>query len=322
MFGWPKEATKVSPLLTRIGSAVSVILLLIQLGSFPVLAAPLFTTQTNSTPLEIDNTVLDSTVIMPAGIITDVNISITFEKISDSSSPACIPLGGSGHDGNSPYNTEISFSLESPLGTVVDLVLDQSTTATYTSSTAYGGVNTVIFDDAATFQVGGSFPITAVLQPEEPLSTFNGEAAAGTWILHAGDNSGADPLCLYEWTLAVNETLAFGGGGGTTSSGDKADEAPRCALKEIPTKIYIGPAITFTASGTGRLEALRFRNVDSGGFSWLVPSSVSRSGNSWEATFSNANLFGMTAIEPGVYQVICFGPGGTSGEAIKVTVVR
>lgn len=470
--------------------AVLVALLITQSGVFSVAAAPLFTTQTNSTPLEIDDDVLDNTVIMPAEIIADVNISITFEKIDDAATPACIPLGGAGHNGGDAFNPEISFSLESPLGTVVDLVFDDNSTATYSSYTAYSDVNTVIFDDAAAFQVGGSFPITARLQPEEPLSAFNGEDALGTWTLHSGDNASGDPLCLYEWTLAVNKTLSLGGGGGggitfsnTTpgeidngvnvssifvnpggtildvsatirfekianhiddpactalggpghdgsdpfngeisfrlespsgtminlvfdfnaaetytdddvyggvvdvtfddaaaklvggpapamgnfrpeeplsafdgedatglwnlyfgdyadedplclyqwsltfdfpggSSAQPEDEGPRCTLKNMPATIYIGADNTFTASGMGRLEDLRFRNVDGGGFSWLVPISVTRNGNSWEATFSNANGYGMTAIEPGVYQVNCFGPGGTSGGAIKVTVLR
>lgn len=487
MFRKPEGGYSGWPRLAHIGPAAFVALLLILVGTFRVFAAPLFTTQTNSTPLEIDDTVLDSTVVMPAELISDVNISITFEKIDDGGSPACIPLGGSGHNGGDAFNEEISFSLESPQGTVVNLVFDSSTTETYTNSVAYSGVNTVIFDDAAAFQVGGSFPITAVLQPEEPLSAFNGEDALGTWILHAGDNSSSDPLCLYEWTLAVNETLgSSGGGGGSTFSNttpleidddvlissilvnpggtildltvtiqfEKIDDAgspactplggsghdggdpfnpeisfvlqspsgtqvnlvfdfdsgetytaddvysgvatvifddaafaqvggpapasgtfraeellsafdgedaaglwllfagdnaggdplclyqwsltfdfpggsavdggdePRCSLKEIKLIIYTGADNFFNASGLGRLEQLRFRSVDGGGLSWLVPLDVSREGNRWEATFSNTNAFGMTAVEPGEYQVTCFGPGGSEGGSIRVTVVR
>ena len=75
---------------------------------------------TDPAPASVDNssdtrTITVATSAIPVGqIVTDVNISVDFQKVSGND--CLVPLGGDS------YSDEISMSLNSPAGTVVDLV--------------------------------------------------------------------------------------------------------------------------------------------------------------------------------------------------------
>ena len=140
----------------------------------------------------------------PSGAaITDVNITIDFEKVDSENCDVSL-----GNDWD--YTTEIGFALQSPTGTVVDLVYDQTPgPPTYNTDFTFpdGSPRVLVtFDDAAATLVGtdvADVPVSGTFRPEEPLSAFNGESPFGTWTLTIGDDILLDYLCFYSYTLDV-----------------------------------------------------------------------------------------------------------------------
>jgi len=277
--------------------------------------APLFTTMTNNIPAEIDDRVGVRIINMPSEIVEAVRVSINFEKMSQSSWPGCVALGGSGHNGSSSYSDEITFRLESPSGTNVDLVFDDDSTPTYTSTSQYPGVVTVVFDDKAAKQVGGSIPVSGTFRPEEPLSKFIGEDAGGEWKLYAGDNEGSDPLCLNQWSLIIDS-----GWKDPSISGIYGGEK-RCKLTAIDSRMYIGSDNYFTARGLGVPDKLRFSQdgVVSG---FLYPGDYGFEDGKWKIVSNLQSASGLPMFEPGIYHVSCFGPGGTTGTPLRTVISR
>jgi len=280
--------------------------------------APRLETVKNSIPAGIDDEVKSRSVTINSQIVHSISVSIKFEKLSGPSfSYECLPLGGSGHDGSSPYNNEISFRLVSPLGTSVDLVFDKDTSATYTSLSEYGGVVTVVFDDKAATQVGGTKPTSGTFRPEKPLNNFIGENAGGNWTLHAGDNSTGDALCLYEWSLTIDSYSAPLGGFINPINRDLT----RCKLTYIDSKIYIGSDNFFVARGLGKPETLRFTQ-DGVLAGFMTISSYGFEDAKWKIISNMQYASGMPMFEPGIYHVACFGPGGTAGTPLRTTISR
>lgn len=214
----------------RVIVATMPFILAIALLIIPAVMAASFT---NSIPAEVDGgSDTRSVEVSGVGTVQTISVIINFEKISDKEeSPACRALGGSGYDlTGDPYNEEISFALRSPTGTTINLVYAGSGegegtpepespesvsspaavvgNGTYYLGDVYGGEVTVVFDDGAPSVVGG-YPVNGVFRSEEPLSSFVGENADGTWTLIAGDNAGGDPLCLNSWTLVLNDNACL-----------------------------------------------------------------------------------------------------------------
>jgi hypothetical protein len=127
------------------------------------------------------------------GVISDVNVFIDFTKCDD-------PLlsDGTCSGSNFSFNREIVFSLTSALGTVVDLILQD----TYSGSTPGDRVG-ILFDDDAQSTVGGSSLNSGTFSPIGSLSDFNGENLLGDWTLSFTDTVGADPLSLNAWRIDV-----------------------------------------------------------------------------------------------------------------------
>lgn len=122
-------------------------------------------------------------------VITDVDVSINFLKTDgDCSAPA---------PGN-PYHNETSFRIVGPTGTEVVL----APSGTWSGTTPIAPV-TVVFDQSAAAPPSAT-PVSGAFQPNGGnLNTFNGTAPTGTWILQAGDNAGADPLCVNSYTVTI-----------------------------------------------------------------------------------------------------------------------
>ncbi|MCG2577842.1 PEP-CTERM sorting domain-containing protein [Dechloromonas sp. XY25] len=130
------------------------------------------------------------------GLVSDVNISITFAKCDDPSiginGIACIGTGSS-------FNREIVFRLTNPFGTTVNLVNQD----TYSGSTPGTGRQTVTFDNEAANIIGGSSVVSGTFRPEGDLSVFDGLDAAGDWTLYIEDTVSADRLDFFSATLNV-----------------------------------------------------------------------------------------------------------------------
>lgn len=153
-------------------------------------------------------------MIGSSGTISDVNIRINFAKCDD---PAAQPGAAQCASGGEEFAGETFFYLISPLGTRVDLVWTYSAVSegmeagstksegTYTRDASVGGIYSVVFDQQA---LTGAGPVLAsgTFRPEESLAMFNGQDAAGNWILGMGDSVGADPLSYFSSTLQVTTT--------------------------------------------------------------------------------------------------------------------
>lgn len=165
------------------------ILSLIFLSVAIVLAASF----TNSTPVEVDGSTAFQTVnVTGEGTIAMVTIDLTFLKTDGT---CAVPnLAGT------PWNDEIRFALQSPLGTTVVLI----ERVTYNiGSSGSGTVTVTLADGGAAF---GSSPATGTFAPTQALSAFNGEVANGTWTLDISDDVFLDPLCISSWTLNITST--------------------------------------------------------------------------------------------------------------------
>ena len=94
--------------------------------------------------------------------------------------------------------SDLSLSIESPAGTVVQLISG--------ACEATRNVENLVFDDAGgAIQCG--FPpapgLTGVIVPLQTLSVFYGEGAQGSWTLKVIDEEAADQGTLIDWSLEI-----------------------------------------------------------------------------------------------------------------------
>ena len=159
----------------------------------------------------VDESEVDLPVdISGPGVVTDVNVAVDFQKIAtqDCANPIIIDEV---YSQSWAYSDEIYMLLTSPAGTTVQLVYNW----TDDLGPTYGVVGetreedlvvdrlVVTFDDEASEQVGGPHPVPGTFRPEEPLSAFDGEEAAGTWTLTVRDSMLGSYACYYGFTLTV-----------------------------------------------------------------------------------------------------------------------
>lgn len=99
-----------------------------------------------------------------------------------------------------PNDAALHLSLESPAGTIIDLVR--------TGDAAGANFTNTIFSDSAFQKVGDlgtSAPYTGTFRPAEPLDTFFDESTNGTWRLHV-ENVGGSVGTLDDWSLKFTVT--------------------------------------------------------------------------------------------------------------------
>ncbi len=153
--------------------------------------------------------------IAPWSTIQDVNVIIDFWKI-DGEDPAT-PWAGQA------YSDEISFVLQSPLWTTVNLM----TAGTYTN-TANADRVTVTFDDSAA-SAPTNLPVTGTFLPTDNLSWFKFEDPIWDWLFTFADSVAQDGLILYSVSLEINAQELCGNGilniwewcdDGNTTNGD------------------------------------------------------------------------------------------------------
>jgi len=141
-----------------------------------------------------------STLTIAAGVnISDINVTLNITH---------------------SYDADIRVTLTSPNGTIIEL----------TSQNGGGGDNytdTVFDDQAGTSITAGSAPFTGSFQPEDSLSSFDGESSFGDWKLSVYDNWNADTGNLVSWSLAIcGEPIFDADGDGV---GDVDDNCPTIA---------------------------------------------------------------------------------------------
>jgi hypothetical protein len=185
---------KTSALLT-LTAGLSAALLVPLLSPAAAEAAAITASETYNPVLQVDSGTA-STPLTISGLIDSiakVTTTINLTKCDDPISPTGVCEGG-----GFSFNREIGLALQSPLGTVVDLIVP---------STLFGQTpgNTVTwtFDDSALGGISGDLLVSGTYLPTSPLSAFNGQAGNGIWTLFFTDDAGGDPLSINSWSLTV-----------------------------------------------------------------------------------------------------------------------
>ena len=176
--------------------------------------------QTNSTTGFFDSSSGTREVVFNAedfsgttGIVTDVDISISFAK-SDNNS--FVPQGGQLGTGT-PFHNETEFALTSPTGTSFTLISNNGDTEivpadsfeSFNTGDSGGFQGTILFDQDAAAPVNAdpNNLTSGTFRPDDntsnSLDIFNGESALGTWSLFIEDDIGLDGLSFYEYTLTI-----------------------------------------------------------------------------------------------------------------------
>jgi hypothetical protein len=130
-----------------------------------------------------------------SGVTTTINLTKCDDPIN-SSTGACEGTGKS-------FNDEIQLLLQSPTGTIVELVPFGALDGQEPGDTV-----TWTFADSASSVVSGNLLVSGTYLPSSPLSAFIGESGNGTWNLLFEDGSGSDPLSINSWSLTVNAVNA------------------------------------------------------------------------------------------------------------------
>jgi hypothetical protein len=125
--------------------------------------------------------------------ITKVRVSITWLKKGGGNQTSC----GTAHNGGNPYHSETSFRVQSPDGTIINLV----NSGTYGGSTT--SIVTTVFEDGFSSVSSGIPPVSGTFSPASSLSGFNGKAPNGAWTLLPNDNGSGDPLCVSGFSVTV-----------------------------------------------------------------------------------------------------------------------
>lgn len=152
-----------------------------------------------STPTAVDAGSIDRALeVVTNGVVQSVAVTVDFSH-----------AGGACASPSATYSlpAELAVRLTSPSGTTVRLIdsYDGADGSTYQNNfgTPTPRVQVTLDDDAANAvgATNGGNPETGTFRPEEPLSAFAGEDAAGTWTLTFFDTVGADQACYYGATL-------------------------------------------------------------------------------------------------------------------------
>jgi hypothetical protein len=122
-----------------------------------------------------------------------VKVAITWRKKSGGTQTSC----GTADAGTNPFNNEVSFRLQSPTGTIINLI----NASTYAGGGTSAGTVITTFEDGGTAL--GTIPATGTFNPAQSLSGFNGSDPNGTWTLLPNDNGNGDPLCVSGFVVTV-----------------------------------------------------------------------------------------------------------------------
>lgn len=127
-------------------------------------------------------------------VVGKVKVTVIFEKKDQNGINDC----GLPHSGSFPYTDEVSFRVQSPDGTILTL-LPNNTYNYY----VYNGQITLIFEDGKPTIAAESAPTSGTFAPNQALAAFNGQTANGTWTLLPNDNSSGDPLCVSGFAVDI-----------------------------------------------------------------------------------------------------------------------
>jgi serine protease len=129
------------------------------------------------------------------GLIDSISISITWHKKDGGTEYQCDLADG----GARAFNEEVSFSIKSPFGKIVELVR----TGDYGTGTVTSGQVTTIFSNYGSALIGDPLPISGSFKAAGDLSVYENEVAQGDWTLIANDAATLDPLCIIDFAVII-----------------------------------------------------------------------------------------------------------------------
>jgi len=138
------------------------------------------------------------------------DLTTTTDNMVVSGAPTSITKVTLTLNANHTYVADNVIYLRSPSGTTIILF-------NHNDGGSNNWVGTVFDDAAATSIAAGWPPYTGTYRPIQPLSTFNGENANGTWQFIFSDQWGWDSGFLFNWSLTFEGTQ----GTSTTTTGPR-----------------------------------------------------------------------------------------------------
>ena len=159
---------------------------------------------TFSPVLQVDGGILDTGLLIGGlgSSVTNVSLSVSLTKCGGR-----VPIGSSGvcSSPDFSFNSEIQLFLESPTGTIAQMVYQGDLTGQTPGATV-----TWDFQDSFSSPVSGSLLVSGSYQSTDPFSIFNGEAANGTWKLHYEDTTPGGPFSINSWAISVTDETGPG----------------------------------------------------------------------------------------------------------------
>ncbi|XOV67170.1 MAG: T9SS type A sorting domain-containing protein [Fluviicola sp.] len=203
-------------------------------------------TKSDATAATLDNSIATRNFSFTSGefggcaSLTEVEVALTL-TVTDNS--GCNP-------GAFGVHSDIAVSLESPSGTVVHLVQDFSgiligsppIEITYQDSGFPNIVNqTAVYDDDATLLADDQTDFGAgTWKPHNPLSAFDGEDPAGTWILRVADGR----------SQGFPDFTCYLGASVTVTCGAACTDPTVPTLTSTPSTVCTGGTASLNISGT------------------------------------------------------------------------
>lgn len=147
------------------------------------------------TPVDTQNG--NGTTNATCGTVDELNLTVNIPSSIGVLDPSANVLRRVDIDITHSYAGDVVVSLIAPDG-VTEVILTDSNGGSgmnYTGTQFIYGAATSIADGSATA------PFTGQFRPEEPLSTFNGLNAGGTWTLRFCDDANGDTGTFNSWSL-------------------------------------------------------------------------------------------------------------------------
>ncbi len=180
---------------TRTGTVASTATLVEPNVVVPGTSGPLTNAGTNTTGATFDNTTITRTIAVTGftGNITNVtcNVQITHT-----------------------WGMDIDLYLQSPTGQIIELNTDNGGTNATTFNVTFsdaGATNITTWltgNVAGTYRPEGSLTADVIAPTITTMAGFNGNAANGTWTLHARDDLGADNFVFSSFSLSIATAAA------------------------------------------------------------------------------------------------------------------
>jgi subtilisin-like proprotein convertase family protein len=153
---------------------------------------------------------------------TNLNLNIPDNAPAGVQSMINVPTGGTIADvniknlnGTHTWIGDLDFTLQSPMGTVVNLIADRC------NDNDDDDFN-INLDDQAANPLSCPYNLGNTEQPENPLSVLNGQNPSGNWTLTVIDDAEGDTGMLQGWTLEI----CVSGGGGNCPPTRAVDDNP------------------------------------------------------------------------------------------------